>query len=369
MNLYNAWIYTMQSILTSTDACHVEDYFELRNYKIEFTAEACSEILTNTRVMNDFEEMKKVFFTEETNVFGHSYHNAVIGPKLGRQSAVDDIVSVLSKNGTTRKAVLTFVPYGDEKVPCINVIHFMLRDGMLEITYFSRGQDVFRKFPCDAMCIVEYGNQVAKRMDLKIAKISAVITSAHIYEKDMEAAKELIERCYKKKIIYTGNRKKYCGFEELLTANEVELMVSRLEIPEIQSVEAADVIKNKAKFLYEKLGVSVWVDDVSLVLKEYPLFPGTYTKSIFKQIGIGGLEALLEGKSKEATIICRMCAYDGKKYSMVEGENRGYFDFSKDIEDMSMPLNSIFVGEGKMVHREKAIMKLIEWENNVATKE
>ena len=368
MNLFNAWNYTMQKILTSSETAMVEDYLELKNFQIMFTPEDCKELLSNERVMCDYGEMKKVFFTQEENIFGHNYSKTILGPKMGKETAVEEVVSVLSKTSTTRKAVLYFLTYGNEKVPCINLIHFLVREGKLEITYFSRGQDIYRKFPCDAMCIIDYGKQVASALHLEISKVTAIITSAHIYTKDVENAKKLISDCYTKKVILTGNKKKYENYATVLAENDISLVVSFVDIPEIQSADPIKVVKNKAKYAYETFGYPVWVDDVSLVLDAYPSFPGTYTKFWFKQIGSEGLKALLNGKTTDATLYCRLCSFDGLHYHLIEGANRGYLDLNHPIEDIRMPLNSIFVGEGQMKHRDSVISKLIQW-NECAYKE
>lgn len=361
MNLYHAWVYTMQRILTSSGSVQLEDYTELRNQTVVFSAEDCPELLSDDRIMRDYAEMRKVFFTQQPNAFGHNYANTVVGPKMGRETAVDDVVRLLSGNANTRKAVLSFLPYGNEKVPCINLIHFLVREEKLEITYFSRGQDIYRKFPCDAMCIRDYGKTVAQSLGIEIASITAVITSAHIYEKDIDSAKKQIAECYGKKVILTGNRKKYQDYESLLQENGISLLVSDLDIPEIQSTDPCEVIMKKAEQAYEKYGYPVWVDDMSLTFEVYPLFPGAYTKSVFKQIGVAGLQALLKDRSKGASIQCRLCSFDGRKHNLILGDNRGFLDLEKEVKDPKMPLNSVFVGEGTMAHRNKAIAQLIAW--------
>lgn len=362
MNLYNAWIYTMQNILTSSETLLVEDYLELREYKISFSPEECQELTCDVRVMNDYDEMRKVFFTQEANIFGHNYSKTILGPKMGKETAVNDIIQILTKTSTTRKAVLSFLPYGDEKVPCINLIHFLIRNGKLQITYFSRGQDIYRKFPCDALCIIDYGKQIADAMNLEIESVTAVITSAHIYEKDIIDAKRLISNCFSKKNILTGNKKKYANYEELLLKKSIRLEISTNDIPEIQSLDPYEVVKSKAKFGYEKYGYPIWVDDVSLSLEAYPLFPGTYTKFWLKQIGVEGLKALLSGKTPKAEIKCILCSFDGVNYNIVEGINRGELDLERQVDDSKMPLNSIFISEATMKHRDEAIAELIKWD-------
>ena len=120
-------------------------------------------------------------------------------------------------------------------------------------------------------------------------------------------------------------------------------------------------MKNKAKYAFEKVGVPVWVDDVSLSLEAYPLFPGTYTKYWLKQVGLEGLKALLANVSNKATIYCRLCSFDGVNYNMVEGKNVGWLDLNKPIIDEKMPLNSIFESNQHHDHRYLALVELINY--------
>lgn len=362
LKLKEAWLQAMSDILFSEEAHHVEDYLEVLNYSTSFSFEDIYELQSDNRIDSDYIEMKKVFFTSETNRFGHSYANTIINPIQSISDPILSISSILSKNKTTRKAVLTFAPYGDEKIPCINSIQFLVRQNKLNIIYYSRGQDMFRKFPCDAMCIASIGEEVAKKNGYSLGIIFANISSSHIYDRDINIAKEYIVSSRKEKyIILTGNPDKYSNYIDTLKEHNIELLIKKIELPEIQSDNCIDVVKAKAKYAYEEFGFPVWIDDMSLSLDAYPLFPGPYTKSIFKQIGIKGLQKLLHNDSNKGTIICRLCSFDGNDYHIIEGENKGYFDFTRPIENPKMPLNSIFIGEGIMEHRNKVIAKLIEY--------
>ena len=135
--------------------------------------------------------MRKVFFSEQNNAFGHNYRMAMRTPCEKTSDPVEAMSRLLEKNPTTRKAVLTFIPYGDEKIPCINSIQFMIRNNMLDIVYNARGQDIYRKFPCDAMCMAEYAVDVAKMIGIRLGNAAGNISSAHIYMKDLETVKSI----------------------------------------------------------------------------------------------------------------------------------------------------------------------------------
>ena len=358
--LKNAWVKAMCDILYSEESIHTENYTELIDYHTKFGFADIDELKEDKRINSDFIEMEKVFFTNMKNSFGHSYRDATLTPLLSETDPINALSILLGKNATTRKAVLTFAPYGEEKIPCINTIQLLVRNNRLDIIYNARGQDVFRKFPCDAMCIAEYGLRVAIMNNYELGTIYAHIASAHIYDENVDDAQKCISKYQHNNIIFTGNIHKYDKYSELLRKNGLHILHSKIELPEIQSTDTEKVSCAKAKYAYEKLGVPVWVDDVTLSLEAYPSFPGPYTKSVFKQIGIQGLAALLHGKSHNATLKCTLCKYDGKEYDTITGVQSGIIDCSKEIADSKMPLNSIFIGEGTMQHREKALNDLIQ---------
>ena len=358
--LKDAWLYLLNKILYSETSCQVEDYIECVNETVTFSLDKdIYELKGNEKIFLDYSEMHKVFFSEDENIFGHSYKTAIIGPIPNQKDPINSIVTLLRKNPTTRKAILTFIPYGTEKVPCITSIQFLIRNNQLNLIYNSRGQDIFRKFPCDAMCIAEFGFKVIDELKLNPGIISANIASAHIYNHDIENAKILISK--KNNVILTGNALKYQPLLNLLEANNIELLVKKMDLPEIQSLNILDVAKSKAKIAYEQLGKSVWIDDVSLLSEAIPHFPGAYTKDIFKIFEISDLKEIFKNKSKKASLICTLCQYDGKDFSIIQGFVDGELDFDNEIEDVRMPLNSVFKTKDLKSHRQYAIENLIKF--------
>jgi len=135
-------------------------------------------------------EMRKVFFSVEENQFGHSYHSHYRGPE-GRND-LDDVIELLRREPYSKRAVVTFVGAGDGKVPCINAIHFLLREEALNVTYFSRGQEIYRKFYADGACVFEMASRVAKELNVPLTHITGMISSAHIYLEDLPAVRSFL---------------------------------------------------------------------------------------------------------------------------------------------------------------------------------
>ena len=89
-------------------------------------------------------EMKKVFFRDGANALGHSYAKLVQGPD-GRQD-LQDVITLLKREPLTKRALVTLSGQPGGKVPCVNAVQFLVRDSAVQIMYFARGQDAFRKF-------------------------------------------------------------------------------------------------------------------------------------------------------------------------------------------------------------------------------
>lgn len=193
LSLGEAWIDALYYVMTSENRVCIEDYVEVLNLQVSFIHNQLDQILEQAAGLKaDIIEMRKVFFSTEDNIFGHSYYQTGNGPY--GNNGTTDIVNLLKENRNSKRAALSYSPYARGKVPCINLIHFLIREQGLVVNYFSRGQDMFRKFPCDAVCIAEMAQAVALQLSVPLHAITANISSAHVYEHDFDKAKGMIER-------------------------------------------------------------------------------------------------------------------------------------------------------------------------------
>ncbi len=136
------------------------------------------------------EQMWKVFFTTEPNQFGHSYRDRIRGP--GGRSDLSDVIELLQREPLSKRAAIVLVGEGNGRVPCINVVHFLHRRQGLVATYFARGQDIFRKFYADALCIFEMARRIADGIGVPVDQVTGIISSAHIYLADLAAIGDVL---------------------------------------------------------------------------------------------------------------------------------------------------------------------------------
>ena len=147
-------------------------------------------LLARFALRENVEQMRKVFFSAEPNKFGHSYQDRIRGP-MGR-SVLTDVIELLKSEPLTKRATVMLVGEGNGKVPCINAVQFLRRGEGLVTTYFARGQDVFRKFYADGICMFEMARRVASAIGVPVAQVTGIVTSAHIYLYDLAAVEAVL---------------------------------------------------------------------------------------------------------------------------------------------------------------------------------
>lgn len=135
-------------------------------------------------------EMKKVFFSDSPNSLGHSYAKLIRGPE-GRHD-LQDIIGLLEREPQTKRALVSFSTRPGGKVPCVNAVQFLVRNGALQVMYFARGQDAFRKFYADALCLSTMAEKVAAALRLPPGTVTGFIGSSHVYHSDVGAIRDTL---------------------------------------------------------------------------------------------------------------------------------------------------------------------------------
>ncbi len=191
-SLGEAWLNLVQ--LTVQNGISV-DGETLEILEVRVTFPACAEGDELIRQLGDsrmITEMEKVFFSNGTNALGHNYCDLMRGP--GGRNDLEDVVALLRASPASKRAVVSLCSHGGGKVPCINVIQFLVRRGALRAIYFARGQDAFKKFYADALCLVKMTGRVAEALGMAADSISGFIGSSHIYHEDRPAIDKFLLR-------------------------------------------------------------------------------------------------------------------------------------------------------------------------------
>ena len=190
-SLGEAWIGLLNAIVQDGEPMEGEG-LELLGASVDFPAAADSDpILERFGDATMIAEMKTVFFGGGVGRLGHSYANLMRGP--GGRNDLEDIIALLRAEPWSKRAVLTLCGLPDGKVPCINAVQFLLR-GNLRTIYFARGQDAFRKFYADALCMGDMSRKVAAGLGVATGTITGFIGSCHFYHEDRRALDRVLRQ-------------------------------------------------------------------------------------------------------------------------------------------------------------------------------
>ncbi|OGE08998.1 hypothetical protein A3A60_02310 [Candidatus Curtissbacteria bacterium RIFCSPLOWO2_01_FULL_42_26] len=169
--------------------------------------------------------------------------------------------------------------------------------------------------------------------------------------------------------VVTSSVYKLSEINEILGTNH---KVSKLDIPEIQSLDLDEVIENKAKSAYEKVKKPVLVEDVSFEIKILKGLPGTFIKFFLKTLGTEGTVALVKGKNTTTKVTAAAAIYNGKNLKIFKGIVHGTLS-PKDHGKFGFGFDKVFIPRGykqtlaqmppslknKISHRAKALKKVL----------
>ena len=190
-SLGQTWIRLLAHVLTKGTPMSDEGR-ECLGVEVSFGAKELKDpILERFGDPQMISNMEKVFFSDAPTALGHSYASLMRGP--GGRNDLQDVISLLQIEPWSKRATLTLSGSANGKVPCINVVQFLVRDHALQTFYFARGQDIFRKFYADGFCIGSMARTVARGLGVAPGVIRGYIGSGHIYHADMTAIHQVLE--------------------------------------------------------------------------------------------------------------------------------------------------------------------------------
>lgn len=169
-------------------------------------------------------------------------------------------------------------------------------------------------------------------------------------------------------VIVTTSKDKLAEINEILGTNH---RVSRIDIPEIQSLDLDEVITHKAKAAYEKLKKPVLVEDISFEIKVLKGLPGPFIKFFLKTLGTEGTVALIKSRDTTTKVTAAVAIYDGKNLKIFKGIVSGSLS-AKDKGEHGFGFDKVFIPKGykqtlgemkpeaknKISYRAKALQKV-----------
>jgi len=119
-----------------------------------------------------------------------------------------DIIDLLKRRPTTRKACIAVCEADDKKAPysvCISNVQFIIRDSKLHQSVLYRSHDIWNAFLWNTKGNVMLQHEIGEEIGLEVGTYTEIAVSAHVYEIDKEKVERFIYP--KNNNIFRGNKK------------------------------------------------------------------------------------------------------------------------------------------------------------------
>lgn len=112
--------------------------------------------------------------------------------------------------------------------------------------------------------------------------------------------------------------------EQLSKYLNIDIKHQKVDLPEIQSLDLAEIIEQKAKEAFKVVGTPVIVDDVSLIISSMGKLPGPFIKFFISEISNTGI-CKIAASSPDKSALAQVCIgyYDGNNIEICSGYIKG----------------------------------------------
>lgn len=174
--------------------------------------------------------------------------------------------------------------------------------------------------------------------------------------------------------LVTSNHQKAFEIAHALRPYGIRIQTKAVELDELQSIDMARVVVDKAEQAYQAVRGPVLVDDTGIFFVGYHQFPGVLSRYAYMTLGFPGLFKLIQ--SGQRAYFCSYLAYKASaraKPVVFKGVCRGRLIRSvRGKRKTKMPYDNIFIpdsetktfaqlgvtGKQRYDHRSKAVRKL-----------
>jgi len=128
---------------------------------------------------------------ENGEVYGDTDLGCLADGKRAQQ--FENVIKLLERRPTTRKAILQLFDSGDlngrhKDVPCTCTLQFLQRGGKLDLIVYMRSNDAVKGFPHDTFCFTMLQEIAARALALDLGSYKHCVGSFHLYDTDIDNA-------------------------------------------------------------------------------------------------------------------------------------------------------------------------------------
>jgi len=105
---------------------------------------------------------------------------------------IEWVVNRLRYKPETKSATIALHPPGQEYLSCLSLLDFKIRNNGLNMTAVYRSQNIYGSQPGNIIALRKIQDYVASKVGVRSGEFNLIALSAHIYEPDLEAARQLV---------------------------------------------------------------------------------------------------------------------------------------------------------------------------------
>lgn len=144
---------------------------------------------------NNFTKLGTVAELHDANSYASRLYNY-----MNQKNQIEWVINKLKDRRYTCSATITtFEPLTDEKyIPCVSMIDFYVENEKLNMYIYCRSLDFGSKAYVNLVMLYKILKQVADAIKINIGNMNLFVKSAHIYDKDKEKVKRILEDIHTK---------------------------------------------------------------------------------------------------------------------------------------------------------------------------
>lgn len=122
--------------------------------------------------------------------YGHRIRN------LGEVDQIESVVALLKQDPNSRRAVIHIHATGDSDLryaPCVDSLHFLIRNGALECQSFWRSENALTLLPINLFEFTLLQELIASELNIPVGPYAHTVTSLHHYLEDTNRLQQTLE--------------------------------------------------------------------------------------------------------------------------------------------------------------------------------
>lgn len=184
-------ILDVQVILTDPASVHTLETARCRSQRI--TATETAHLIAGASSLEQLDAVSGGRFTQFAD---NGRLRGAYGPRA--YSQLERVIRLLSDDPVSRQAAVsiwngTELAAPSKDVPCTTMLQFTIRNGQLNMRTSMRSNDIFLGYPIDTEMFAALQKTVANVVGVLPGRYTHVISSLHLYERDVPRATEILE--------------------------------------------------------------------------------------------------------------------------------------------------------------------------------